>query len=480
MHKGMSVVLVAVPARHRLAVGGLDHRARGLRAPRPQVLRPPLRHAGLVLALSRDPRQARYSEGMVENASLLHSRMASAPLLAVGVVSALGLWACRTPVRCAEGQHAVMEKRCPECPTIKDPPPGYCACNDVWGCRDRPEVAEAKANARREAARAQRELEERLAREREEARKRAEAGQQERAGVAIESCVPVGSPEPGPRCATPEEIEVTRAQRAKSRAAVAEFQSLCERARPCRKGERIVRFHCRSPAAAGESARRVVAEPSCRSIAAVTHDPERFGCDGAWELEPACLAAARPRPPCSAGRDECCQEGGTIVRPCDQVGRPGCNAPATCRGVDGYCVTCRCLPPDTLIATVRGPVPIRSLAKGAEVLTLDPSGMKIPAVALRVEQRSVLSPHEVIELVLADGRTLLASPGHPLADGRLLAAIRDGDELDGVRVSRVSRRPYGEQATWDLLVDGPTGIYFANEIPVRSTLGRPHPEERRE
>jgi hypothetical protein len=80
--------------------------------------------------------------------------------------------------------------------------------------------------------------------------------------------------------------------------------------------------------------------------------------------------------------------------------------------------------------------------------------------------------HTVVHLVLADGRELYASPGHPLADGRLLGSIAAGDQVDGTAVTSADRVPYGSGTTFDLLPSGPTGTYWADGVPLASTLGR--------
>jgi len=73
-------------------------------------------------------------------------------------------------------------------------------------------------------------------------------------------------------------------------------------------------------------------------------------------------------------------------------------------------------------------------------------------------------------LVLADGRELWGSPGHPLADGRPVGQLRPGNLLDGVKILSTSRVLYGQPATYDLLPAGPTGMYWANGILMSSTL----------
>jgi hypothetical protein len=72
-------------------------------------------------------------------------------------------------------------------------------------------------------------------------------------------------------------------------------------------------------------------------------------------------------------------------------------------------------------------------------------------------------------LSLADGRTVVASPGHPRADGRTIRDLQPGDRYDGSVVASTIVVPYAG-ATWDLLPSGPTGTYFANGVLLGSTL----------
>jgi hypothetical protein len=76
----------------------------------------------------------------------------------------------------------------------------------------------------------------------------------------------------------------------------------------------------------------------------------------------------------------------------------------------------------------------------------------------------------MVHLVLADGRDLLASPGHRTADGRPLGSLAAGDVLDGAKIIRWELVPYSHDRTYDLLPAGPTGSYWANGILLSSTL----------
>jgi hypothetical protein len=71
---------------------------------------------------------------------------------------------------------------------------------------------------------------------------------------------------------------------------------------------------------------------------------------------------------------------------------------------------------------------------------------------------------------MANGVVLEISAVHPTADGRTIGALRDGDELDGVRVKESRTVPYGYDATYDILPDSDSGAYFAGGVLIGSTL----------
>jgi hypothetical protein len=129
-----------------------------------------------------------------------------------------------------------------------------------------------------------------------------------------------------------------------------------------------------------------------------------------------------------------------------------------------------CLAEGTLIATPAGEVPVEQLAVGGQVLTSDGDGRVRVAVVVRIGSVAVPASHVVVRMTLTDGRSVIASPGHPLADGRPIGSIRAGDTVDGSIVHRVTRERYTGTRTYDLLPSGETGAYIANGIPLGSTL----------
>jgi Hint domain-containing protein len=129
-----------------------------------------------------------------------------------------------------------------------------------------------------------------------------------------------------------------------------------------------------------------------------------------------------------------------------------------------------CLAVGTLIDTPQGAIRVEKLQVGDQVWTKNEAGQRIAGVILQTGSVRVPATHQIVHLVLSDGRELWASPGHPTADGRRLGDLKVGDMLDGARVSLIERLQYQGQATYDLLPSGATGFYWANEILIGSTL----------
>jgi hypothetical protein len=129
-----------------------------------------------------------------------------------------------------------------------------------------------------------------------------------------------------------------------------------------------------------------------------------------------------------------------------------------------------CLDGDTWIATPAGNVAAKDLRVGMWVWTLDDSGARIAAPIVRTVRVRVPVGHRMVHLVLEDGRELVASPGHPLADGRRLGTIVAGDRLDNSRVVLTEIVGWEGSYTYDILPSSETGLYYANGILLRSTL----------
>ena len=129
-----------------------------------------------------------------------------------------------------------------------------------------------------------------------------------------------------------------------------------------------------------------------------------------------------------------------------------------------------CLAAGVRIATPFGEVPVQDVRVGMAVWTTDLQGRRILGVVLRIGQMQAPLGHVVVRLTLADGRTVMASPGHPTADGRTVGELKPGDRLDGSRVVAATPVGYSSSATYDLLPSGPTGTYLAGGVLLGSTL----------
>lgn len=129
-----------------------------------------------------------------------------------------------------------------------------------------------------------------------------------------------------------------------------------------------------------------------------------------------------------------------------------------------------CLSRGILIDTPGGPVAVESLRRGMAVWTLDAGGHRVAAPVLETVTTPVPETFEVVRVILSDGRSVTASPGHPTADGKALGDYLVGDILDGALVTAAERVIYDGGATFDILPAGGAGRYWANGILLGSTL----------
>jgi hypothetical protein len=139
-----------------------------------------------------------------------------------------------------------------------------------------------------------------------------------------------------------------------------------------------------------------------------------------------------------------------------------------------------CLSGDTLISTPSGPVRVRDMIQGMPVWTLDKRGNRVEARVIKTVKRVVAVPYEMVRLALDDGRELYAASRHPLMGGTFLGMLEAGGTLDNARIISVERVSYAgaEGATYDILPSGETGFYWANGIPLASTLTPTQPGQR--
>jgi hypothetical protein len=129
-----------------------------------------------------------------------------------------------------------------------------------------------------------------------------------------------------------------------------------------------------------------------------------------------------------------------------------------------------CLAAGTLIATPSGNVRVTDVKPGMLVWTAAIDGTRIAVRVVEIGSIQVPAGHQMVHLVLADGRELLASPGHRAADGRQLGSLAVGDHLDGSTITGWELVPYAGDRTYDLLPAGDTGTYWADGILLSSTL----------
>jgi hypothetical protein len=128
-----------------------------------------------------------------------------------------------------------------------------------------------------------------------------------------------------------------------------------------------------------------------------------------------------------------------------------------------------CLVSGVRIATPSGDIAVQNVRVGMTIWTTDRDGHRTAGVVLSTGHTHAPLGHEVVRLELADGRSVVASPGHPTADGRTVGSLAVGDRLNGTAVTGVALLPYAG-ITYDLLPSGPTRTYYADGVLLGSTL----------
>jgi hypothetical protein len=129
-----------------------------------------------------------------------------------------------------------------------------------------------------------------------------------------------------------------------------------------------------------------------------------------------------------------------------------------------------CLARGTRIATPSGDIAVEDLRIGDVVWTLDATGARVALPLVQVGSTPVPATHRVVQVRLSDGRAVQVSPGHPTADGRRIGDLTSGDRYDGAVVVSADLIAYSGGATFDVLPEGATGVYWANGVLLGSTL----------
>lgn len=202
---------------------------------------------------------------------------------------------------------------------------------------------------------------------------------------------------------------------------------------------------------------------------------------GVMFLLPAC--ASSPQPSSDAGGADVvdvqvdvqvdvrigCPEGLCVYPGSDECRLPAGPMSGCCACNAGVCsFECRCMAPDTLIATPTGARRIDGIAPGD--LVYGPLDGRITAVPVLAVRRTEAVGHTVQRITLASGAVLEGSAGHPTVDARTFGDLREGDWLGGLRVVGVEAVPYVHDATWDILPASDGGAYLASGALIGSTL----------
>ncbi len=175
---------------------------------------------------------------------------------------------------------------------------------------------------------------------------------------------------------------------------------------------------------------------------------------------------------CSGPSDKSCSANSTCIENCGPpVVRGGEEHPGYSCAKTGEMRICPiCLAANTKISTPKGEINVTELKTGMEVYSIDSGGQKIVSKIIKTTKTQAPSTHKVVHLKLEDSRELWVSPNHPVVGGITAGELRRGDVYDDSIVTVAELVPYNSGFTYDLLPDSETGFYFANGIPMASTL----------
>lgn len=132
--------------------------------------------------------------------------------------------------------------------------------------------------------------------------------------------------------------------------------------------------------------------------------------------------------------------------------------------------TCRCLSEETLIHTTTGQTLISDLKIGDSVLVLDNYRTWFRPI-LKISKIQTDPGYQMIRISLQDGRELTLSGTHPIASyERTVADLQVGEYFERSLIVLLEVVKYQGKYIYDILPDCQSGVYYANKIPLGSTL----------
>ncbi len=145
--------------------------------------------------------------------------------------------------------------------------------------------------------------------------------------------------------------------------------------------------------------------------------------------------------------------------------------------------SCKCMPNTARILTSQGEKQIDNIQIGDSVYTFNNIDGKFLAPIIQVNKILVQKDYIMTKITLEDGRSIQASPKHPIPIERdyatssknqyeelLFSEIKIGDHIDRTRVVFIEFVNYNGGFTYDILPAGESGYYWADGILVGSTL----------
>lgn len=176
---------------------------------------------------------------------------------------------------------------------------------------------------------------------------------------------------------------------------------------------------------------------------------------------------------CNGPSDISCPTDYKCVQKCGPpVPRGNDSHPGYSCQLKGYQRACPiCLASNTAISTPHEEINVRAIKAGMKVWSVGENREKVESTVIKIAKTLAPSTHNVMHLVFSDGRELWVSPDHSTADGKLVSDLKVGGFYDGAEITVAELVSYWDNATYDILPDTASGLYWANGVLLKSTLG---------
>lgn len=131
--------------------------------------------------------------------------------------------------------------------------------------------------------------------------------------------------------------------------------------------------------------------------------------------------------------------------------------------------TTPCFTSNTEIETLTGKVKIKDIILGTEIWSLNSNGKRVISKVIKTS-KSITNNTEMAVLTLDNEQKLTGTSNHPIFNKSTLGLIKTGESFENIKITNTSTYTSNNEEVFDILPNTDTCVYFANGIPVLSSL----------